>query len=105
MNIPKPFIQTPLCHRCKRPMVFYAQEIVGSAVINIFRCETCDTLEAVEGPSRRKPALLPEAQVHWGAPSSGAIAKVSAAIGKLSVISTSGPRWHFAPRLVAETAV
>jgi hypothetical protein len=44
----KPLSRTITCHRCKKPMAFYAQEKVGSVIVNIFRCENCDTLEAIE---------------------------------------------------------
>ena len=36
----------PLCHRCKRPMVFHLQEAVGDKAMRVFRCESCDTPEA-----------------------------------------------------------
>jgi RNase P subunit RPR2 len=38
----------PLCHRCKRPLVFHLQESVGDRQMRVFHCEFCDTLEAFE---------------------------------------------------------
>jgi hypothetical protein len=36
------------CHRCRRAMDFYTEEVVGDTRVAIFRCAECDTLEAVE---------------------------------------------------------
>lgn len=41
----------PICHRCKEPMMFSSQEMVGDKKINVFRCENCDRLEAFEVPN------------------------------------------------------
>lgn len=38
----------PMCHRCKEPMAFHSRQTVGSARVNVFRCEKCDILEAFE---------------------------------------------------------
>jgi len=38
----------PLCHRCKQPMTFNSQEKVGDTLVNVFHCENCDILAALE---------------------------------------------------------
>lgn len=37
-----------ICHRCEGPMGLHSQEIVDGNTVEIFRCEQCDTLEAMK---------------------------------------------------------
>ena len=48
MDVQKEPSHAMTCHRCKKPMDFHAEEIVGDARVAIFHCAECDTLEAVE---------------------------------------------------------
>jgi hypothetical protein len=36
------------CHRCGKPMNFFAEEVVEDKRVAVFRCADCDTLEALE---------------------------------------------------------
>ena len=48
MRAPDTVSRGPLCHRCKRPMVFHMQNSVGDKAMRVFRCEYCETLEAFQ---------------------------------------------------------
>lgn len=48
MDARNPASHVPACHRCQRPMVFCSQETVDGKRMTVFRCESCDTLEAFE---------------------------------------------------------
>ena len=37
-----------ICHRCDRPMVLHSVEVVDGGTVEVFRCELCNTLEAVK---------------------------------------------------------
>lgn len=48
MDAQKFAMRAPLCHRCKEPMTIESEQTACGKVIEIFRCEKCKTLEAVE---------------------------------------------------------
>lgn len=37
-----------LCHRCQKPMERISVDVINDEAVEVFRCENCDTLEAVK---------------------------------------------------------
>jgi hypothetical protein len=46
MTANNPSKQSPQCHRCGSFMVFLAVQIVDHMPVDVFRCPSCDTMEA-----------------------------------------------------------